>query len=139
MPIRVYALALSLALFSVTEVQAGTLFSDLGDRPGLERIVEAATAIWTSDPRISATFEETNLVRFKRLLVDQLCQLSGGGCPYTGRDMREAHKGLHLVTRQFNILAEDLQVAMDRLDIPFSVQNRLLALLAPMHRDVVSR
>ncbi len=53
--------------------------------------------------------------------------------------MHDAHKGLHLDTRQFNILAEDLQLAMDRLEVPFSSQNRLIALLAPMHRDVVSR
>lgn len=140
MPTRVpAALALGVAVFFAPTAQAATLFSDLGERPGLERLVESATAIWTADPRISATFEETNLVRFKRLLVEQLCQVSGGGCPYTGRDMRAAHKGLHLATRQFNVLAEDLQLAMDRLDIPFSVQNRLLALLAPMHRDVVTR
>jgi hemoglobin len=53
--------------------------------------------------------------------------------------MAEAHKGLHLATVQFNAIVEDMQTAMEQLDIPYSVQNRLLALLAPMHRDVVTR
>ena len=139
MSIRKYAVALTVVLGCAVQAHAATLFADLGERPGLEKIVNGATAIWVADPRIGSTFEDTNIERFKRLLVDQLCQLTGGGCTYSGRNMQEAHKGLHLDTRQFNVLAEDLQVAMDRLDVPFSVQNRLVALLAPMHRDVVTR
>ena len=140
MPAALRVLALCASFILVAKgAQAGPLFADLGGRPGLERIVDRATGIWTGDARIAATFEDTNLVRFKRLLVDQLCQLTGGGCAYTGRNMHDAHKGLHLDTRQFNALAEDLQDAMDQLGITFSVQNRLLALLAPMHRDVVTR
>jgi hemoglobin len=43
------------------------------------------------------------------------------------------------VTRShFNALVEVLQVSMDARGIPFRHQNQLLALLAPMHRDVVN-
>ncbi|GAC1347685.1 MAG: group 1 truncated hemoglobin [Acetobacteraceae bacterium] len=139
MTIRLSALALGLALIAAPELRAATLFADLGERSGLERIIDRATEIWTKDPAVAATFDDTNLPRFKRLFVDQLCQLTGGGCTYTGRAMHEAHKGLHLDTRQFNVVVEDLQVAMDELNVPFSTQNRLLALLAPMYRDVVSK
>jgi hemoglobin len=31
-----------------------------------------------------------------------------------------------------------LQVSMDARHIPFTTQNKLLALLAPMHRDVIT-
>ncbi len=40
---------------------------------------------------------------------------------------------------QFYALVEALQAAMERRRIPFSSQNRLLAVLAPMHRDVITR
>jgi hemoglobin len=53
--------------------------------------------------------------------------------------MYHAHKGLHLDTAQFDALVEDLELAMDKYDIPFRTQNRLLAILAPMERDVVTR
>ncbi len=53
--------------------------------------------------------------------------------------MVAAHKGLHLNTDSFNALVEDLKRAMDQSAIPFSTQNRLLALLAPMYRDVVTK
>ena len=132
-------LTMACVLLFHPQARAETLFAQFGQRPGLEKLVDSAAAIWTSDPRVAATFDNTNIPRFKRLLVEQLCRLTGGGCAYKGRNMREAHKGLHLDTRQFNALVEDLQAAMDRVDIPFSIQNRLLALLAPMHRDVVTQ
>jgi hemoglobin len=116
-----------------------SLYRRFGERPGLVRIVDDATGRWVSDERIKDTFDDINLDRFKRLLVDQLCELTGGPCHYKGRDMYHAHRGLHLNDAQFNALVEDLQLAMDTNDIPFWTQNRLLAILAPMRRDVVTR
>jgi hemoglobin len=53
--------------------------------------------------------------------------------------MAATHKGLHLHNADFNAVVEDLQKAMDALSIPFPTQNRLLARLAPMQRDIVTR
>ncbi len=118
---------------------AATLYDDLGQKAGIERLVAQAVKVWSTDPRVGPTFEDTNMPRFQRLFVDQICQITGGECHYTGRSMAEAHKGLHLATVQFNAIAEDVQTAMEQLGLPYSVQNRLLAMLAPMHRDVVTR
>lgn len=139
--LRAAALAASLVLLPAGgPARAGdTLFADLGGHDGVTRIISTASGIWLSDDRIKDTFAETNIPRLGRLLYDQICHITGGGCDYRGRDMAKAHRGLHLHTVQFNALAEDLQDAMDRLGIASSTQNRLVALLAPMHRDVVTR
>ena len=50
--------------------------------------------------------------------------------------MVAAHKGLGIERSAFNALVEDLQLAMDARKIPFRAQNRLLAKLAPMHREI---
>jgi hemoglobin len=52
--------------------------------------------------------------------------------------MREVHADLDINKGDFNALVEVLQRAMDAQGIPFSQQNRLLALLAPMHRDIIT-
>jgi len=133
-------LAAVLALGAPAGVAADdTLYRAFGERDGLVKIVADATDRWVADDRIKDTFDNINLDRFKKLLVDQLCELTGGPCKYTGRNMYEAHKGLHLNQAEFNALVEDLQLAMDKYDIPFSTQNRLLAMLAPMERDSVTR
>ena len=139
--LRAIALVAAVALLPASgrTQQADTLFADLGGHDGLSRIVDTSAQIWLDDDRIKATFEDSNMPRLRRLLFDQLCHITGGGCDYRGQDMAKAHRGLHLRTEQFNALAEDMQTAMDRLGIAFSTQNRLVALLAPMHRDVVTR
>lgn len=119
--------------------QESDLYHQFGDREGLVKLVDDATDRWVKDPRIGDTFNDVNLVRFKGLLVDQLCELVGGPCHYKGRDMYKSHKGLHLNEAEFANLAEDLQISMDKFDIPQSAQFQLMALLAPMEKDIVTR
>jgi hemoglobin len=136
--------AMAFAFFAVISLTGSAraddaLFHDLGDRPGIAKIVDDATAEFLSDDRIKTTFDNTNIDRFKGLLTDQLCVVAGGPCVYKGRNMHDAHKGLHLSDRDFDALVEDVQKGMEEAGVPFATQNRLLARLAPMHRDVVTR
>lgn len=119
--------------------RAETLFEALGGREGLVRLIDGMVDRAVADPRIKAAFEETSIPRLKSLAVEHLCQVTDGGCVYTGRDMRKAHAALNLSVRDFDALAEDLQDTMDALGIAAPVQNRLIARLAPMQRDIVTR
>ena len=123
----------------LTIAHASALYDDLGGREGITRIINDLLDVELKDARIKHAFDDTNIDRLKGLLVQQFCELSGGPCHYKGRSMAASHKGLHLTNRDFNALVEDLQIAMDRSNIPFRIQNRLLALLAPMQRDTVTR
>jgi hemoglobin len=52
--------------------------------------------------------------------------------------MKRVHDGQDITKANFNALVEVLQQAMDARGIAFGAQNRLLAQLAPMHRDIVN-
>ena len=125
--------------FASAGSHAETLYDDLGGETGVHAIVEQAMQRWLADPRIAPTFADSNIKRLSRLLVQQFCQLTGGPCHYTGRDMASAHRALGLNRAQFNALAEDLQDAMTFVGVGFHTQNRLIAILAPMQRDVVTQ
>jgi truncated hemoglobin YjbI len=71
-------------------------------------------------------------------LVDQFCEVSGGPCKLQGPSMKQVHEGFEIDRKAFNALVEVLQQVMDAQGIPFSAQNRLLAKLAPMHRDIIN-
>lgn len=131
------ALLLAAALLG-GPARAGTLYDDLGERAGLTRIVDGMVHRALLDPRIKETFDDANIERLQGLLVLQFCVVTGGPCRYPGRDMKAAHADLHLAPRHFNAIVETLQDAMDAEGVPFRTQNRLLALLAPMHRDIVA-
>ena len=80
-----------------------------------------------------------DLVRLRRTLKEQFCFILNGGCDYTGRDMVKVHEDHGVVASEFNALVELLQDAMDREGVAFGAQNKFLAKLAPMKREVVVR
>ena len=118
---------------------ADRLFDDMGGQAGINKLVEASVENYLADPRISDIFSESNMDRIRAELKDQFCVIADGPCRYTGHSMVATHKGLHLTNANFNALVEDLQAAMDSCNIPFAIQNRFLARLAPMQHDVVTR
>jgi hemoglobin len=112
------------------------VFDQFGGEPGLVALMDDFMARLLADPRMRPFFAQTDHAEIKRHLVEQFCAILGGGCAYTGRDMRTTHAGLGIDRADFNALVEDLQLAMDARHIPFRAQNRLLAKLAPMHREI---
>lgn len=118
---------------------AATLYDDLGQGPGIAALVDQFLWRLADDERVNQRFAETNITRFREKLNEQFCVLSGGPCIYTGDSMREVHAGHDIREAQFNAVVEDLIEAMESLDIATGTQNRLLAVLAPLHGDIVAR
>jgi len=116
-----------------------TLYDDLGGKDGVTAITAVMIDNALADDRIKATFDDINIPRLKGLLYQQFCTLTGGPCQYKRRTMKETHAGLNLHESDFNALVEDLEAAMDARDIPWRIQVKLLAILAPMERDVVTQ
>jgi len=128
-----------LLLMAAPAFAEDTLFADMGGQAGIDRIVDASVDNYLADGRIKAIFDESNIARLRAEFKIQFCQVAGGPCTYKGHDMTAAHKGLHLTNAHFNAVVEDLQGAMDQIGLPSATQNRFLARLAPMQRQVVSR
>ena len=110
-----------------------------GGQDGIRRIAERTVTLSESDPRIASIFAATDNVRLRRTLFEQFCYILNAGCDYSGRDMATAHRDLGTQRGDLNALVENLQAAMREEGVPFSAQNRFLAKLAPMERDVVVR
>ena len=133
-------LAIVLAAASLQAQAADdSLYADLGGSAGIRRVVADLVPALQADTRISATFDGVDLERLAAKLEEQFCEVAGGPCKYSGKDMATIHEDLKVNRAQFNALVEDLQEAMRRNDVPSRTQNRLLARLAPMHREVVTK
>ncbi len=115
-----------------------TLYQQFGAQPGLVKLMDDFMVRVLADPRLNAFFKDVNQAHVKEQLVVQLCEVSGGPCKRKGPDMKKVHAGFDIDRASFNALVEVLQQAMDAQGIPFSAQNRMLAQLAPMHRDIVN-
>ncbi len=115
------------------------VYVQFGEKAGLVAIVDDLMINLIRDPRTRAFFADADQKHIKIELVDQFCVILGGPCTYTGKDMVKTHAKLKIDRAQFNALVEDLQNAMDKHHVPFRAQNKLLAKLAPMHREVVNQ
>jgi hemoglobin len=131
----------TLALASLAPAHAAddATYRGLGGQQGIKAIVATLVPLILADPRIKDSFSESDMKHVAMRLEEQFCVLAGGPCKYDGEPMKETHGGLKVTNAQFNAMAEDLQIAMERHGVPSSVQNKLVARLAPMQRDIVTR
>jgi hemoglobin len=117
----------------------GSLYSRLGGKPAIRLVVEDFVQNVAADHRINGFFGTTNIPRLKRLLVEQICEASGGPCRYGGRSMRAAHRGLGIRNADFNALVQDLGRSLNKYGVPAREQRELTAILLPLKRDIVTR
>ena len=115
------------------------LYMAFGGHDGLVRIMDDFMVNLLADSRTEPFFGPSDQVKIKALLVEQFCVILGGPCTYSGRTMKEAHQGMGVGEADFYALVEALQRAMDKNKVPFSAQNKLLAALAPQHRDITEK
>lgn len=132
--------------YMVSDVNAGAmpvagqdLLAAFHGHEGISRIVDDLVEQVQKDPRLTEIFKASDFVRLRRTLKEQFCYILNGGCSYTGRDMKAVHADHGITIAEFNALVEVLQAAMTREGVAFPAQNRLLAKLAPMKRDAVTR
>jgi hemoglobin len=132
--------------YVISNTNAGTdpyrhtrYFDEFGGRAGIDQIVEDFTKRIVADSLIGDIFFAIDEARFRRTLSEQFCYILGGPCDYTGRPMESLHKAHGITQREFNALVENLQRSMTEFKVPFRVQNKLLAKLAPMSSEIISR
>ena len=114
------------------------LYQSLGGQTGLVTLMDDFMRRLLADPQMNPFFRDVDQLHVKTQLVAQFCEVSGGPCQRKGPDMKKAHAGFDIDKGSFNALVEVLQRTMDAQGIAFAMQNRLLARLAPMHRDIIN-
>lgn len=130
---------LALLLTACSQQVKPSLYQQLGAEQGITAITDGLLSAIEQDKRIVHHFADTDIERFRRLLFEQLCNISGGPCEYTGGTMQESHKGFNITLADYDALVENLINVMQQQNISISAQNQLLALLAPMYKDITYR
>ena len=115
------------------------LYERLGGKTAITAVVDEFVANVAGDTRINKFFATTNIPNLKMQLVNQICEASGGPCKYTGRSMKEAHKGMGVSGADFGALVEDLTKALDKFKVGEKEKGELLGVLGPMKVDIVEK
>jgi hemoglobin len=114
-----------------------SLYERLGRKDAITAVVEDFVARCAGDARINGKFARTDVPRLKTMLIDQVCEATGGPCTYSGRTMKETHDGMGVTAGEFDALVEDLVATLDQFSVPKAEQDELLGLLGPMRGEIV--
>ena len=144
MRIGIAAIALASAIALTTNVTAATkekktLYERLGGAAALTAVVDDFVANVAADQKINHFFAKTDIPTFKKNLTDQLCMATGGGCTYSGKDMKTAHAGMGISNADWDALVGDLGKSLNKFKVKKADQKALVALLAPMKGDIVEK
>ena len=116
-----------------------TLYERLGGKDAITAVVDDFVGRVAADNRINGFFAKANVPRLKMMLVDQICEASGGPCKYTGRDMKTAHRGMGITDAAFDALVGDLVATLDKFKVGEREKQELLSTLGPMRKDIVEK
>ena len=116
-----------------------SLYERLGGKPAITAVVDDFVANVAADGRINGRFAGTNIPRLKMMLVDQICEATGGPCKYMGQSMTDAHRGMNIMDTEFAALVEDLVKSLDKFRVPAPEKNELLTALGGMRPQIVGK
>ena len=134
------ALALAgCASMESSQMAQKSLYDRLGGKPAITAVVDDFVGNVAADGRINQRFGGTNIPRLKMMLVDQICQATGGPCTYTGKSMVDAHKNMNIKDAEFGALVEDLVKSLDKFKVPAQEKNELLGALGSMKPQIVGQ
>ena len=115
------------------------LYDRLGGKDAITAVVDDFVANIAADARINSFFANADIPHLKAMLVDQICEASGGPCKYTGKTMKESHTGMGVKDEHFNALVEDLVKALDKFKVPEKEKGELVGALGGMKGDIVQQ
>jgi hemoglobin len=116
------------------------LYTRLGGKDGVAAIVDSFIDDLIADKRLKKAFAKTTgpkLARFKEMLADQICEMAGGGCKYTGKTMTDEHAGMKVTSAQFDAFVSDFQLALEEKQVAKDDQQALLDQLNLLKDQIV--
>jgi hemoglobin len=116
---------------------ADTLYERLGGEKGLSAIARDTIVNHQQNPTIKVRFQETDIEKLHRLVVEFFGMGSGGPQKYSGKEMREAHKGMNINEGEFMAVIDDVMRALDKNGIAGDTKNEVLGVLYSLKNDIV--
>lgn len=112
-------------------------YDRVGGGPAIKAVVDRFYELVLGEERLSGYFGAADITRLKRHQVLLVSQVMGGPARYDGRDLQEAHDGLHINGDDFGLVVSYLAQALDEAGVPSEIIARVGGQLAATKDDVV--
>lgn len=65
------------------------------------------------------------------------CQVTGGPCKYTGKDMKSAHAHLHITEKEWSVMLAELDKSLAKFKVPAPEKKEFVAIIESTKPDIV--
>ena len=122
--------------------KTASLYERLGGTPGINALVEDIVARHMDNPTIRARFRPyldtpEKLAVTKKHLCAFLEAGSGGTAKYSGRSMRDAHRGMNISEAEYMAATDDILAALKHHRIDEQTQKDVLAIAYSLKDDIL--
>ena len=126
---------------SATEVLE-SLYDRIGGEAAISAAIDAFYERVLADPALQPFFpssgaKRVDMTRLKRQQRDFFAQALGGPARYRGPDMKRTHSGMGIRPKDFQRTAQHLESALRSLDVGEDETAEILAIVAPLSKDIV--
>lgn len=119
---------------------AKILWDRLGGEEVVVQIVDEFFTTASADPKVNMDRSGKHPVdpkKFKKLLVEQISSITGGPYQYTGKQMKDAHKGMKITEAEFNATADHLKKALEKFQVASADVNAVMQEFGKLKKDIV--
>jgi hemoglobin len=119
---------------------ATTLYQRMGGYDVIAAVIDDLFATLHGDPAFARFFggrSQDSVIRSRQLLVDQMCELSGGPCRYIGRDMKTSHQGLGITIADWETNIKASETALTKNGVGDAEQAEFLSLFERYRDDII--
>ena len=119
-----------------------SLFQRLGGSPGISALVEDIVAAHMQNPVIRARFEPYLETPDKLALSKKhLCAFLEAGCggrqEYSGRTMRDAHRGMNISAAEYMAALDDILFVLRKRGVDEQTRNEMLAVAYSLKGEIL--
>lgn len=97
----------------------------------------AGNAVLNANPAIRDARERVPAPGLKFHVTTLVCQVTGGPCKYTGRDMKSAHAHLNITQREWDAMIADFRATLNKFKVPVREQEELIQIVNSTKKDIV--
>jgi hemoglobin len=117
-----------------------TLYKRLGGYDAIAAVTDDFIGRLATDKILSRFFtasSDDSKKRIRQHIVDQLCNVTGGPCLYTGRTMKDSHQGMKITENDWTITVQLLTETLNKFKVPAKEQGEFMAIVASVKKDIV--
>ncbi|KAA9162123.1 group 1 truncated hemoglobin [Amycolatopsis acidicola] len=115
-----------------------SIYEQIGGQEALIVVVDDFYVRVLADPELAGFFKGTSMSRLKGMQVEFFTQALGGPANYSGRSMKEVHRGRGIEQHHFDLVAKHLTEALQAAGVPQEIVDRIIGAVAPLSTDIVS-